>query len=287
MELITSRQGAAHITPMQDAMWHRGLTETENCIFNGFEEFAADIITNNEIRIRSGAGMLQGRFFVIPPNTYDSVTILNGSQGESRIDLIVCRITVDESTNTQNAELIAIQGTPAESDPVAPTPTTGNLDSGDLIADYPMYAVNINGITVESVAPQFIPGWTNTILDGVPRRELIWQNASPTSEFAAQTLPIQWQDYDEIDVVYALATTYTGYQRTERISCAVNNTINAIYESSTQSNTAPAVINVREIRLAENGIYFYNATIKSFTASASTITNTVCIPIAIYGIKNL
>lgn len=159
MELITARQGTAHITPMQDAMWHRGLTENESCIFNGFEEFAADIITNNEVRIRSGAGMLQGRFFVIPPNTYDTATIANGNQGESRIDLIVCRITVDESTNTQSAAITVIQGTPAAASPVAPTPTTGDLDSGDLIADYPLYEANIEGISLETLTPLFDTGW--------------------------------------------------------------------------------------------------------------------------------
>lgn len=159
MKLITARQGAAHITPLQDSMWHRGLTETENCIFDSFENFQADIITNNEIRVRSGAGMLQGRFFVIPPNTYDSVTIANGNQGESRIDLIVCRIAVDESTNTQSAELVVIQGTPATSSPQPPTPVTGNLDNGDLIADFPLYSINVSGITLESAVAEFDTGW--------------------------------------------------------------------------------------------------------------------------------
>lgn len=159
MELITSRQGTAHITPMHDAMWHRGLMETDNCIFDRFENFQADIITNNEIRIRSGVGMLQGRFFVIPPNTYDSATIANGNQGESRTDLIVCRITVNEMTNTQNAAVTVIQGTPAAESPVTPTPITGDLDSGDLIADFPLYKANVVGITLETLTPLFDAGW--------------------------------------------------------------------------------------------------------------------------------
>lgn len=176
MELITARQGDAHITPMQDAMWHRGLTENESCIFNGFEEFAADIITNNEVRIRSGAGMLQGRFFVIPPNTYDSVAIANGSQGESRIDLIVCRITVDETTNTQNAAITVIQGTPDSANPVAPTPIAGDLDSGDLIADFPLYEANVVDITLETLTPLFDTGWI--------------VSAETINTFAAAGLPI-------------------------------------------------------------------------------------------------
>lgn len=159
MELITARTGTPHITPMQDAMWHRGLTEVESCIFDAFGNFQADIITANEIKIRSGVGMLQGRFFEIPPNTYDSVTIMNGSQGQKRIDLIVCRVTVDESQNTQAAETIVLQGTPTTGTPQAPAPQAGDLDNGDTVVDYPLYAVNIDGITITSMTPQFETGW--------------------------------------------------------------------------------------------------------------------------------
>lgn len=159
MELITGRAGKAHITPMLDAMWHRGLTETDTCIFDKFENFKADIITNNEIRVRSGIGMLQGRFFAIKPNTYDPVTIANGSQGQKRTDLIVCRITVEESSNTQKAETVVLQGTPTAGTPKAPTPVSGDLDNGALIVDVPLHEVNIDNITLASVTQKFTAGW--------------------------------------------------------------------------------------------------------------------------------
>lgn len=159
MNLITGRAGVAHITPHQDAMWHQGLIEMESCIFDAYENFTAEIITNNEVRIRSGVGMLQGRFFCIEPNTYDSADIANGNQGEYRKDLIVARITVDASTNTQSASIEVIQGTPAAENPTAPEATVGDLDAGDLIADYPLVEVLLNGINIESITPQFNPGW--------------------------------------------------------------------------------------------------------------------------------
>ena len=159
MNLITGRAGAAHITPRQDAMWHQGLIEMESCIFDAYENFAAEIITNNEVRIRSGVGMLQGRFFCIEPNTYDSAEIANGNQGEERIDLIVARIAVDASANTQSASIEVIQGTPAAENPTAPEAVTGDLDAGDLIADYTLVEVHISGINITSVENTFNAGW--------------------------------------------------------------------------------------------------------------------------------
>ena len=104
MKAITAVKGSPHITPLMDAMWHCGIMGLETCTLDAYENFTAQIITNNEIRIRSGVGMLQGRFYCIEPNTYDSITINNGSQGEKRIDLIVARWTVNDETKTQNGE---------------------------------------------------------------------------------------------------------------------------------------------------------------------------------------
>lgn len=159
MKAITARKAAAHITPLMDAMWHRGIVTAEDCIFDSFEKFAADIASNNEVRIRSGVGMLQGRFFCIEPGTYDSAAISNGTQGEKRIDLIVARWTVNASSETEDVEVKVIQGTPTTDTPVAPGYTEGNLDNGELVADLPLYEVNVNGINIESLSAQFEAGW--------------------------------------------------------------------------------------------------------------------------------
>ena len=185
MNLITGRAGVAHITPRQDAMWHQGLIEMESCIFDAYENFAAEIITNNEVRIRSGVGMLKGRFFCIEPNTYDSADIANGNQGEYRKDLIVARITVDASTNTQSASIEVIQGTPAAENPTAPEATVGDLDAGDLIADYPLVEVLLNGINIESLTPVFNTGW---LFNGAGRQKLNFIGINPIASVAEDTV---------------------------------------------------------------------------------------------------
>lgn len=143
-------------------MWHRGMLETESCILDCYDRFAAEIVTNNEIRVRSGAGMLQGRFFCIEPAESDTVFIANGNQGENRIDLIAVRWTVDTMANTQEAALSVIQGAPMAGTPSMPEVIAGDLDAGDLTADYPLYKVIIEGLTIARLDPLFSAGWILT-----------------------------------------------------------------------------------------------------------------------------
>ena len=159
MKAITAREGKAHITPLMDSMWHQGIMEIENCIFDRYEKFAAEIITNNEVRVRSGIGMIQGRFFCIEPSSYDSVTINNGLQGEERIDLVVARWTVNQELETEKMEITVIQGISTPNTPTAPKAVTGNLDNGDLVADYPLYEVHLSGINLTELKKLFTTGW--------------------------------------------------------------------------------------------------------------------------------
>lgn len=151
MIAITRVAGKPHITPRLDAMWHRGIAGTESGVFEFFESFKAEISSNNKIRIRSGIGMLQGRYFAVEPSTYDEVSIGNGTQGEKRIDLIVARWTVDDENNVQDGDWHVIQGTPTTGTPAVPAHTIGDLDAGDLIADMPMFQVELNGVNITAI----------------------------------------------------------------------------------------------------------------------------------------
>lgn len=152
---ITNAAKEPHITPLQDSMWHRGMAGIDSCVFNFFENFAAEVSSNNSVKIRSGIGMIQGRYFCVEPSTYDEVTIANGTQGEKRKDLIVCRWTVNEEQKVQSGDWVVIQGTPTTGTPAAPAYTAGDLDAGELIADMPFYEVTLDGINVTGVEKKF------------------------------------------------------------------------------------------------------------------------------------
>ena len=99
--------------------------------------------------------MIQGCTAVIKKNTYDPVTIANGSQGMKRIDLIVARYNKNEETKIEEVMLKVIQGTPNASTAAVPTYKTGDIQSGDLVADMPLYKVTLDGLNVTSVDKMF------------------------------------------------------------------------------------------------------------------------------------
>lgn len=150
MNLITGYFGKPHIKTNQDSMWHRGIWK-DDCIIAFGENLNPQIISNNEIQVRSGVINMQGRFSEIPLNTYDSLTINNGTVGENRIDLIVLHYEKNADTQVESTVLKVIQGTPSLDTPSAPSYTEGNIDNGDLIAELPLFKVNIEGINITKV----------------------------------------------------------------------------------------------------------------------------------------
>lgn len=298
---ITNAAKEPHITPLQDSMWHRGMAGIDSCVFNFFENFAAEVSSNNSVKIRSGIGMIQGRYFCVEPSTYDEVTIANGTQGEKRKDLIVCRWTVDEEQKVQSGDWVVIQGTPTTGTPAAPSYTDGDLDAGDLIADMPFYEVTLDGINVTGVAQKFtslggIGKFPNPLpiskggtgkttaanalaaLGGVSVKKL-WTNASPTSAFKAQDLSINTSGFDFV-VVVALAWNATSrcvwgvmYPQSGRNMCELTYIGNGMDKKYRRDFTIDAT--KKKIGVT-NGLY-----------GTSTVDNTEIIPLTFYGVKGV
>lgn len=151
MELVTGRKGVAHITSQQDRMKHQGTWGDGAYILKTGQMLEPQVQSSNEIRIRDGALMVQGALGCVKVNTYDPVTIQNGTQGMKRIDLICWQYTYDAEQDVESAEWVVIQGTPAESDPQQPAYTDGDIQQGDSPVQVPVFAVELDGINVTGV----------------------------------------------------------------------------------------------------------------------------------------
>lgn len=150
MDIVTGYLGYAHVTAAQDRARNAGITGTGSYIYNLGEKLEATIYSNSSVRIKDGAVCHQGCVGVIATGTYDSVSVANGSQGMYRKDLIVCRYTLS-ANNTEELELVCIQGTATSGTPTAPSYNTGVIANGDSPVDMPLYEVNISGVNIESV----------------------------------------------------------------------------------------------------------------------------------------
>ena len=151
MNIITGYTGTPHITSAQDRDGNQGCYGTGSYILDVGTKMSATIVSANEIRINDGALSHQGCLGNIDSGQYDSLAISNGSQGMQRSDLIVCRYEKASGTNIESLSLVVIEGVPAASNPTDPSYYSGNIHSGDSPVDFPLYRVNINGISITSV----------------------------------------------------------------------------------------------------------------------------------------
>lgn len=155
MEIITGYVGKKHVTSEQERDVNQGIVGPGSYVLKTGMQMEAEVSSNNEIKIRDGVLMHQGCTASIKKNTYDSLTIINGSQGMKRIDLIVARYEKNQDNRIESLDLKVIQGTPAESTPTVPEYTEGDIQAGDYVADMPMYQVIIDGLNITEVKKVF------------------------------------------------------------------------------------------------------------------------------------
>ena len=151
MNIITGYKGAAHITAQQDRDINSAIFTNGVYILNIGSKMSATIVSANEVTIADGLIIAQGCAAEIARGTSESMTIDNGTQGMLRKDLIVLRYTKNASTGVEDMELDVIKGTPAASNPATPSYTSGSIAAGDTLAEFPLYTVNLSGITIQSV----------------------------------------------------------------------------------------------------------------------------------------
>ena len=155
MEIITGYTGKPHVTSDQDRDVNIGVVGEGSYVLQTGMQLAAEVSSNNEIKIRDGVLMHQGCTASIKKNTYDSLTIINGSQGMKRVDLIVARYEKNQDNGTESLDLRVIQGVPAGTDPIVPEYTVGDIQAGDYVADMPLYKVIIDGLNITEVKKVF------------------------------------------------------------------------------------------------------------------------------------
>lgn len=151
MNIITGYRAEPHITAQQDRNVNMGIFGAGMHIVNIGSKMAATVVSANEITIADGLLVAEGCTAEIERGTSESLEIANGSQGMLRKDLIVARYTKASGTGVEDMQLAVITGTPAASNPALPSYNTGSIVQGDTLVDFPLYTVNLDGISIESV----------------------------------------------------------------------------------------------------------------------------------------
>ena len=151
--LDTGDTGRA-VSSESDGALFAGIFGAEKYVLENGSQLKAEIQSNNIVKISDGDAVMYGRHVRIPANDSALVTINNGHSGTNRIDLIVFRYTKD-STGKETVDLVVIQGEDSTGTAIAPTAVDGNILTGAMQSDFPLYSVELNGINIVKVNQLF------------------------------------------------------------------------------------------------------------------------------------
>lgn len=154
LEIVTGYKGTNHVTAAQISDLQAGFAGYESCVLPIGNMLKAEAVTANKVRIFDGVLLHYGRQAMITAGAYEDVTIENGTSGLNRNDFIVARYVKDDQTGIEDFSLSVLKGQPG-STATDPTPTAGNIRTGALESEMPLYRVKLNGLAIEAVEPLF------------------------------------------------------------------------------------------------------------------------------------
>ena len=147
MRIVTGYRGQPHISSNDQQGLNQGVVGSGNYVFDVGQKFSATLTDVNTVMISDGEGILQGVHFRIEPGESETVNIANGTVDMNRIDLICARYTKNATTGIEDVSLVVIQGEESASTPTEPTYNTGDILDGDTPIDFPLYQVELEGLT--------------------------------------------------------------------------------------------------------------------------------------------
>ena len=144
-ELVTGHANKAHATAEQAAGLNAGILGLDDYVLDVHDKLKITVVSANKVTIGTGELVMQGRH--VSQGTPEDLIVTNGSQGQKRNDLIVCRYAKG-SQNIESAKLVVVRGTPTTGTPTDPAlNTTSPLDGGTTY-DMPLYRIPLDGITI-------------------------------------------------------------------------------------------------------------------------------------------
>ena len=152
VELVTGHANKAHATAEQAAGLNAGILGSDDYVLDVHDKLKITVVSANKVTIGTGELVMQGRH--VSQGTPENLIVTNGSQGQKRNDLIVCRYA-KSSQNIESAKLVVVRGTPTTGTPTDPAVNTTSPLDGGTTYDMPLYRIPLDGITIGTPVPLF------------------------------------------------------------------------------------------------------------------------------------
>ena len=154
--LITGYWGEPHVTAENDRGINAAMFGTGRFVLPVGEQFKAEYIGNNTVRMYDGKLMDNGAAAGIPVGEYVDFLISNAGQGMKRNDLIVFQYEQDGSTLVEKGTFVVIQGEETSGTASDPELTQEDLLSGTATFDQmAMWRVSVSGATIAAPVKVF------------------------------------------------------------------------------------------------------------------------------------
>lgn len=150
IEIIDGVGPQNHVTSDQVGLSQAGTIGTGAIILPVGQQLGYEIVSNNQVNIKDGVYVIQGKRGWIRPGTVEQCTIQTGNNGQYRNDLICIKYTKNAQSKLEEFSIAVVKGTPGASG-ADPTYTTGDINDGALESYAPIYRVRLNGINIIGV----------------------------------------------------------------------------------------------------------------------------------------
>lgn len=150
VELVTGYKGKDHVTAEQWADFNRGIFGDAAILPVG-NKMETAIQTANQITIKDGVAVIDGRQIYIGYGESENIAIQSGTQGMARRDIVVLEYTRNEDTGVEEVHFKVVTGTPTSGS--AKDPAINNMDirTGVSVSQKPFCRVRVNGTAIEGV----------------------------------------------------------------------------------------------------------------------------------------
>lgn len=173
VELVTGHANKAHATAEQAAGLNAGILGLDDYVLNVHDKLKITVVSANKVTIGTGELVMQGRH--VSQGTPEDLIVTNGSQGQKRNDLIVCRYAKG-SQSVESAKLVVVRGTPTTGTPTDPAVNTTSPLDGGTTYDMPLYRIPLDGITIGTPVALFnVLKPMSDVWDSLTQRSMTWR----------------------------------------------------------------------------------------------------------------
>ena len=194
--LITGYWGEPHVTAENDRGINAAMFGAGRFVLPVGQQFRAEYIGNNTVRLYDGKLMNNGAAAGIPVGEYVDLLISNAGQGKKRNDLIVFQYSQDASTLIESGVFTVVKGTETTGTATDPALTQADLLSGTADFDQmALWRVPVSGTTISAPVKLF------SVSKDIPGLEAWAKGAFAPTGYGLGTKYMSWINASNIDSI--------------------------------------------------------------------------------------